>query len=432
MAPPKEEPESSPALPRPELNPLLNPVLGDNMGKWAEVYFTSAPEKREEAVQDLIRELESGDSRAESTGKGEAASVPDTRLLADQGYHTADYASEDFHTAQQQMLGHCDACGHDNPATHQFCGMCGGKLLPEEAAVGSRIATQEAEHGSKNAFFDLREGHPTQDAPERFERDSVPPLLFDQPADDPDELAHLRRISGSNEGNDTTFTWNLEPASASPFRIYFGTAVVAIVLAVVYLVWHGSQNPKRQQQGPPPSFAADTEPQPAPPSATAANVAPPASATPAAATPAAATAAPAQPATAPPPSKASNSTEDQPHRNLRTEQPSEDKPIASNSQPGPLGNVALGNGSEELATAQRYLSSASGVQRNSAEAAQWLWKSVAKHNSEATLLLADLYLRGDGVSKNCDQARVLLDSAARKGISRAGERLRNLQAFGCQ
>jgi TPR repeat protein len=244
--------------------------------------------------------------------------------------------------------------------------------------------------------------------------------LFDQPAENPDELAHLRRISGSNAGNEANFTWDLEPASASPFRIYFGAAVVAIVLAVVYFVWHGSQNPKHQQQVPPPSFAADTEP--APPSTTAASPA----------TPTAATAAPTQPATAPPPSKASDTTDGQPHPNSKAEQPSEDKPIASGSQPSPLGNVALGNGSDELATAQRYLSTTGGVQRNSAEAAQWLWKSVAKHNSEATLLLADLYLRGDGVSKNCDQARVLLDAAARKGISRAGERLRNLQAFGCQ
>jgi TPR repeat protein len=82
--------------------------------------------------------------------------------------------------------------------------------------------------------------------------------------------------------------------------------------------------------------------------------------------------------------------------------------------------------------AQRYLTATSGRARDSAEGAKWLWKSIAKHNTEATLLLADLYLKGDGVSKNCDQARVLLDSAARKGSSAAGERLRNLQAFGCQ
>jgi TPR repeat protein len=57
---------------------------------------------------------------------------------------------------------------------------------------------------------------------------------------------------------------------------------------------------------------------------------------------------------------------------------------------------------------------------------------MAKHNSTAMLLLADLYLKGDGVSKNCEQAHVLLDSAARGGMKQAGERLRHLQAFGCE
>src|SRR4029077_19095838 len=45
-------------------------------------------------------------------------------------------------------------------------------------------------------------------------------------------------------------------------------------------------------------------------------------------------------------------------------------------------------GAEELAVAQLYLTGANGQQRNSAEAAKWLWKSMAKHNSSATLLLA--------------------------------------------
>jgi len=91
-----------------------------------------------------------------------------------------------------------------------------------------------------------------------------------------------------------------------------------------------------------------------------------------------------------------------------------------------------GSGADEFAMAQRLLNGSSGQARDSAEAAKWLWKSIAKHNGPAMLELADLYLKGDGVSKNCDQARVLLDSAARRGMAGAGEKLRNLQAFGCQ
>ena len=82
--------------------------------------------------------------------------------------------------------------------------------------------------------------------------------------------------------------------------------------------------------------------------------------------------------------------------------------------------------------AEQYLYGADGKPRDAAEASKWLWKSVAKHNDKAMKLLGDLYLKGDGVSKNCEQARVLLYSAARKGASGAGESLRDLPAFGCQ
>jgi putative methionine-R-sulfoxide reductase with GAF domain len=91
-----------------------------------------------------------------------------------------------------------------------------------------------------------------------------------------------------------------------------------------------------------------------------------------------------------------------------------------------------GNGSEELLVAKRYLNGMQGKARDSTEAARWLWQAVRKKNTAATLLLSDLYLRGDGVQKNCDQALILLDAAGRKGAAGASQRLRNLQAFGCQ
>ncbi|MGA8340362.1 MAG: hypothetical protein WB781_00345, partial [Candidatus Sulfotelmatobacter sp.] len=54
--------EGPSTLTPPELNPLLNPLLAQNMGRWAQVYFTSPPEKREQAVQELVRELEAANS----------------------------------------------------------------------------------------------------------------------------------------------------------------------------------------------------------------------------------------------------------------------------------------------------------------------------------------------------------------------------------
>jgi hypothetical protein len=57
VAQPTEESDAT-TLPDPELNPLLNPLLAAHMGRWAEVYFTNPPEKRGQAVAELLRELE--------------------------------------------------------------------------------------------------------------------------------------------------------------------------------------------------------------------------------------------------------------------------------------------------------------------------------------------------------------------------------------
>jgi len=108
------------------------------------------------------------------------------------------------------------------------------------------------------------------------------------------------------------------------------------------------------------------------------------------------------------------------------------RPSAASPEP-PVSEAAAGTagGNEELLMAQRYLDGEAG-ERDSAQAAKWLWRAVAKQNSHATLLLADLYARGDGVPKSCDQARLLLLAAVRKGATGAAQKLRNLEFRGCQ
>ena len=109
---------------------------------------------------------------------------------------------------------------------------------------------------------------------------------------------------------------------------------------------------------------------------------------------------------------------------------------AEDEKLNPLADRALsdrgGHGAEELAIAESYLSGTQGKARDSSEAAQWLWKALGKENAAAALLLSDLYVTGDGVPRNCDQARLLLDAAARKGVPGAGERIRDLPKLGCE
>jgi hypothetical protein len=92
---------------------------------------------------------------------------------------------------------------------------------------------------------------------------------------------------------------------------------------------------------------------------------------------------------------------------------------------------AVGEGAQELLQGRRYLEG-QGVPKNSAIAAIWLWKSVARKNVNAVLLLSDLYARGDGVPKSCDQARLLLRVAAQKGSAQARDKLLALPQIGCQ
>jgi len=67
---------------------------------------------------------------------------------------------------------------------------------------------------------------------------------------------------------------------------------------------------------------------------------------------------------------------------------------------------------------------------DSAAAAAWLWKATAKGNPEAPIRLADRYIKGDGVPRSCEQALVLLKTAATKENAGARNRLAALYRSG--
>jgi len=67
---------------------------------------------------------------------------------------------------------------------------------------------------------------------------------------------------------------------------------------------------------------------------------------------------------------------------------------------------------------------------DSAATAAWLWKATAKGNPDAPVQLADMYIKGDGVPRSCEQAVVLLKTAAAKENTRARNRLAFMYANG--
>jgi PilZ domain-containing protein len=91
---------------------------------------------------------------------------------------------------------------------------------------------------------------------------------------------------------------------------------------------------------------------------------------------------------------------------------------------------ALQAGKSELAAAMAALRGTNGAP-DSSKAARLLWAAVANHNSTAEVVLADLYLRGDGVTKSCEQGQVLLLAASKSGDVQASAKLAELYRNGC-
>jgi zinc-ribbon domain/Sel1 repeat len=67
---------------------------------------------------------------------------------------------------------------------------------------------------------------------------------------------------------------------------------------------------------------------------------------------------------------------------------------------------------------------------DAAAMAAWLWKATSRGNPDAPVRLADMYIRGNGVPKSCEQALVLLRAAAAKENAPARNRLAALYANG--
>lgn len=67
---------------------------------------------------------------------------------------------------------------------------------------------------------------------------------------------------------------------------------------------------------------------------------------------------------------------------------------------------------------------------DAAAAAAWLWKATAKGNPEAPVQLADMYIKGNGVPRSCEQAVVLLKTAAEKDNALARNKLASMYSTG--
>jgi len=391
------------ALPDPELNPLLNPLLAAHMGRWAEVYFTTPPEKRGQAISELLQELK-------SIPVSELAPVPAGRAeSAREKAETkkAEIPGEPVTSEAEEAGSTCSACAYDNSPGQFFCGRCGAQLrtLPEtHPRVLETMPVPEAIWSEAGDDFG-------EDFHDEFGIDTAinaAAAAGGHEAPEPAWMQLRRDLPGFSANSE------LKPAGYR-YRLYIGGVLAILLIALVYMAWRGTKAISGVAKQSAPPVAAPAQPKPASqePAATG-NVA--LKVTPQAATPAS--------------SARSQKSELRP----RKDQAAASEP-APQIEPPAVDSAAIAAGpagTGDFAKAEKYLNGSRGTPRDTKEAVPWLWKAVGKGNIAATMALSDLYLRGDGVPKSCDQARLLLDAAARKGGAAAAERLHNLQAFGCE
>jgi hypothetical protein len=377
-----EEVESGgPGLPRPDLNPLVNPLLSENMGRWAQVYFTSPANQREQAVERLLQELKAESGNKKPAGfdtTRDSAPVPKAPKSRPELEFPQLSIPASAHEPPELIpfsagarivpdLVACPACRHKNPAEQRFCGICGNPLAGDVEVRESRPAP------------------PTTAQPTRPMENAE------------SDWSWLRER--------TLATYEPRSDSGNHSRALFVVLALVIIAIGGYFGWQNRDRIMHVQPTSSPALAS----QPA---------ALPAMNLPIAAEPAA----PSAPqrriekaATTLPAVKAS------PHVAV------EDKSTAASDSSAVSSSD---DGGDELARARQFLAG-EGVPRNSWMASQLLWKAIGKQNSEAVLLLSDLYARGDGVPRSCEQARILLVSAAKKGSPAAAQKLRSIEA-GCR
>lgn len=365
MAQSSEKKPKSGDLPNPELNPLVNPTLGQNLGKWAQVYFTTPPEKRTEAVTDLLRELETGETETEA-GKRKIS--------------MSEFEPPNERIASERI---CPACEAGNRPDQKFCGLCGAALEP----------------GVPPSM--VRPSPPVEMLP------SLQPAARDtEPEPDVEWLREK-----------TLYIYDDNDSSGRSWAKYIAIGVI-LAGGFIGLRWWS-----RASEAKPAPVAAQTTPEPQ-----VIPTAPTTTAQPPVEHPA--------PSTVTTESETVEMKEKHPVIERAAETPapqvrSKSVEPAVNREAAEVEPPAGTSGAEELRAAEGYLSSQHG-QPDYQEASKWLWKAVRKENTQAVVMLADLYAHGNGVPRSCDQARLLLVAAAKKGSSEAAQKIRNLPASGCQ
>ena len=233
------------------------------MGRWAEVYFTSPPEKREQAVLELLRKLQAENPAREDDMVTSPSSVQERP--PEPGVAPASQIIAEV----QQKLVRCQACGQENPASHRFCGMCGKPVGEQGTAAGPHIADL---HIADPHVEDM----PIEDLPQD---ELAPAVQSNESQSVPSEDAVYEPALSTNElslfqagrRDDRTAGISDSAPTSGSYRVYVGIALAIVIFALAYIAWRSAQATSQSShvspQAPPAVTTQPAAPAPTPPEA---------------------------------------------------------------------------------------------------------------------------------------------------------------------
>jgi hypothetical protein len=317
----------------------------------------------------------------------------------------------------------CNRCGHDNPTGNRFCGMCGSALPRSESAAPPPPPVESAAPPrASGSFLGLDVAPRPLERPAAQRASSSSFLGLDVTPRSPDPPISGPSFLGLGRAGDSSSSYLLEDEEpASHWRGYLVALVVIAVAVLAALQWKAQVKTQAYKVGtilwarlhaPPPQPKVEEKTAEEP-------VAAPSPQSPSSATGAGTTGA-AQPNLGTPPGGSAGQS-----GNSATAPARQDKPAAdSDGKPSSSDDSAKDFDQEQPDDKVEPAKEPPPKTRASARQRQ------VPPEDDSTLLLAQKYLKGQGVPQNCQQGLSYLREAARKSSARARSQMGALYATG--